>query len=152
MTSIRYSEDPRLRTAQRVVFWIVVGLAGMTVFGLLFGVIIQWLWNATLAEMFGLPGISFWQAVGVFILAKLLFGFGGGTGPSSARQRELRKKSQKAKRLAASAREASEATDEGDEGSDLPELEEDEEFRRFWQAEGRDAYEAYRGRTTERDE
>jgi len=144
MTSIRYSEDPRMRTAQRVVFWVVVGLAGMTAFGLLFGVIIQWLWNATLADMFGLPAITFWQAVGVFILAKILFGFGGSSGPSGSRHRDARKKARKA----ADARVAAEATEEA---SEWPAIADDEAFRRFWREEGKDAYEAYRGRTTEGD-
>jgi len=148
MTSLQYSEDPRIRTAQRVVFWIVVGLAGMAAFGLVFGIIIQWLWNATLTEMFGLPAISFWQAVGIFILAKLLFGFGGSSGPSSTSQRKMKKKTQQAKRLAAEARDTAEAAEEN---SELPDLPEGEAFRRFWREEGRAAYEAYRERSGERD-
>jgi hypothetical protein len=136
-----------MRTAQRVVFWTVVGLAGMAAFGLLFGVIIQWLWNATLADMFGLPEITFWQAVGIFILAKFLFGFGGGSGPRASTQREMRKNTQQAKQLAAEAC----APAAPEEGSDLPGLAEDEKFRRFWREEGKDAYEAYRVRDPERD-
>jgi hypothetical protein len=147
MNSIRYSEDPRLRTAQKVVFWTVVGLAGMAAFGLVFGVIIQWLWNATLADLFGLPSISFWQAVGIFILAKLLFGFGGGSGPGSTGKRETREKAKQ--RDAAEAREAAETADAE---SALPDLAEDEEFRRFWREEGREAYAVYRGRSTAREE
>lgn len=147
MNSMRYSEDPRLRTAQKVVFWTVVVLAGMAAFGLVFGVIIQWLWNATLADVFGLPSIGFWQAVGIFILAKLLFGFGGGSGPASTGKRETRQKVKQ--RDAAEAREAAETADEEPA---LPDLAEDEEFRRFWREEGSDAYAVYRGRSTAREE
>ena len=55
MTSIQYSEDPKLRTAQRIVFWTVIGLGDVAAFGLLFGVLIQFLWNATLVSLFDFP-------------------------------------------------------------------------------------------------
>jgi len=43
-------------------------------FGLLFGWIIVWLWNWLMPVIFGLPTITFWQGVGIIILAKILFG------------------------------------------------------------------------------
>jgi uncharacterized membrane protein (DUF485 family) len=39
---------------------------------------IMWLWNWLMPEIFSLPTIGFWQALGVFVLAKIIFGFGGG--------------------------------------------------------------------------
>ena len=41
-----------------------------------FGYITMLLWNALLPVIFHLPLITFWQAVGLLILTRLLFGFG----------------------------------------------------------------------------
>jgi hypothetical protein len=32
------------------------------------------LWNALLPEIFGIPEINFWQALGILVLSKILFG------------------------------------------------------------------------------
>lgn len=42
----------------------------------LFGFVTMALWNALLPGIFGLPVISFWQAAGLLILARLFFGGG----------------------------------------------------------------------------
>ena len=42
-----------------------------------FGVITMVLWNALLPMIFHLPLISFWQAIGLLVLSRLLFGFNG---------------------------------------------------------------------------
>jgi hypothetical protein len=47
---------------------ILVALAG-------FSFITMLLWNSLLPEIVHLPQISFWQAVGLLILTRLLFGF-----------------------------------------------------------------------------
>eukprot|EP01031_Cornospumella_fuschlensis_P021719 gene21719-26617_t len=36
------------------------------------------LWNNLLPEILGVRSITFWQAMGIFILSKILFGFGKG--------------------------------------------------------------------------
>jgi hypothetical protein len=41
------------------------------------GFVVMELWNYLLPALFHVPAITFWQAVGLFILCKLLFGFGG---------------------------------------------------------------------------
>ncbi|MDR1938020.1 MAG: hypothetical protein LBQ73_05935 [Tannerellaceae bacterium] len=38
------------------------------------GSVVMLLWNALVPDIFGLATISFWQALGLFILARLLFG------------------------------------------------------------------------------
>ncbi|MDO9536259.1 MAG: hypothetical protein Q7J85_13270 [Bacillota bacterium] len=40
--------------------------------------LLQWLWNITIPEVFGLKSVSYWQAFRLLIIAALLFG-GGGT-------------------------------------------------------------------------
>ena len=53
----------------------VLGLAGAFLLGLLFGNVIMWLWNWLMPKLFGLPVIGFWEGLGLFLLAKILFGF-----------------------------------------------------------------------------
>ncbi|GJM33264.1 MAG: hypothetical protein DHS20C18_22650 [Saprospiraceae bacterium] len=43
-------------------------------FGALFGYIVMFLWNAILPEVVGAQPLSFWQAVGLLILSRILFG------------------------------------------------------------------------------
>lgn len=55
----------------------VLGIAGAFLLGLLFGNLIMWLWNWLMTSLFGLRAIGFWEGLGLFLLAKILFGFGG---------------------------------------------------------------------------
>ena len=55
----------------------VLGVAGAFLLGLLFGNIIMWLWNWLMPSLFGLRTIGFWEGLGLFLLVKILFGFGG---------------------------------------------------------------------------
>lgn len=48
----------------------------------IFGVVVMSLWNWLMPALFGWRVISFWQAVGILILSKILFGgFRGRPGP-----------------------------------------------------------------------
>jgi hypothetical protein len=43
-----------------------------------FSVVVMLLWNLLMPEIFGLASINFWQALGLLVLCRLLFGgFGG---------------------------------------------------------------------------
>ena len=58
---------------------IIFGIIAMTGLAILFGFVIMWLWNWLMPELFDLPSLTYWQAVGLFILSKILLGgFGGG--------------------------------------------------------------------------
>lgn len=61
-----------------IVGMVLFGIVFITGMAILFGYIIMWLWNTLMPELFDLPTLTYWQAVGLFILAKILFGFGGG--------------------------------------------------------------------------
>lgn len=50
---------------------------------LLFGFPIKWLWNAVVPEIFGLPTITYWQAVGLNMLSALLLRSYGAKGGGS---------------------------------------------------------------------
>src|SRR5262245_24205751 len=40
----------------------------------LFGAIVMWLWNAVLPTVAGVHPLNFWQALGLLVLCKILFG------------------------------------------------------------------------------
>lgn len=49
-------------------------------FFILFAVtgVVMWLWNAILPEITGVSMVTYWQAMGILVLSKILFGgFGG---------------------------------------------------------------------------
>ena len=47
---------------------------------LVFGLVIMTLWNWLVPQIFSGPQITFWQALGLFLLSKVLFGGWGGGG------------------------------------------------------------------------
>jgi hypothetical protein len=68
--------------AHRMARGIAIGIAlaiAFVLFILLGGVVVQWLWNWLLPDLFGLRQITFWQALGLLALCRILFGsFGRG--------------------------------------------------------------------------
>ncbi len=74
----------------KVIFFIIFGIF----IAFLVGYIVMLLWNWLMPFLFGLPEVGYWQAVGILILAKIIFGFGGGNGPSkkSASKRSASKR------------------------------------------------------------
>jgi hypothetical protein len=115
----------------------IVGVILAALFALIFGFIVRALWNWLMPPLFGLGMVTYWQAFGLVVLAKLLFGSihgsGGGRG-DRWRQREqlLRAKAHR---------------DGGTPMSDEPWAPEHwRRFREYWQAEGRTAFEGYLAR------
>lgn len=53
---------------------------GIVVLSAFFGWIVMLLWNWLMPEIFGMPSIGFWQAVGLLVLCRILFGGIGGHG------------------------------------------------------------------------
>ncbi|MBC7570660.1 MAG: hypothetical protein H7319_13115 [Spirosoma sp.] len=72
------SRNPRHRQ-----FWFWRGLRFIG-FGLLLGVlagfVVMGLWNALLPDILGVSAITFWQALGLLLLSRILFGRYGGAG------------------------------------------------------------------------
>ena len=78
---LHYMHEPSSRRgakACRVVGWTVTGVFMAVVFALVFGFAVKWLWNWLMPALFGLGAITYWQAFGIVILTKLLFGSFGG--------------------------------------------------------------------------
>ncbi len=76
------------KSAFKILFFIVF----IILITLLVGYVVMWLWNWLMPDVFGLPLLSYWQAVGLLFLAKIFFGFGnGGPSKSSKKQRFKRR-------------------------------------------------------------
>ncbi|GBR77493.1 hypothetical protein RDn1_152 [Candidatus Termititenax dinenymphae] len=59
--------------------YIFLGVIKVIVGVLVLGGVVMGFWNLILPQLFGWPAVTFWQALGLFILAKIFFGgFGGG--------------------------------------------------------------------------
>jgi hypothetical protein len=57
----------------------LLGVIGAAIFALVFGWLVMILWNWLMPSIFRLGEIGYWQAFGIVILAKLIFGgIGGG--------------------------------------------------------------------------
>jgi hypothetical protein len=58
------------------------------------GAVTMWLWNALMPEIFKLPAIGFWQAVGLLALSQIFFkgGHAGHAGRSHWRKARLRER------------------------------------------------------------
>lgn len=78
MTSY-FKHKMRRKSPREIVGWIVFGIVAITGLAILFGFVIMWLWNWLMPTLFGFTMITYWQAVGLFILLKILLGgLGGG--------------------------------------------------------------------------
>lgn len=71
-------------------FWLkkIIGFLALAALALtVFGFVVMSLWNSVLTAVLAVPVITFWQALGIFLLAKILFGnFRGGGGWAGKRR------------------------------------------------------------------
>lgn len=74
MESSYFNHKARTRKFGIIAGWILLGIVAAVGFAFLLGYGIMLLWNWLMPEIFGLIEISYWQAVGIIILAKILFG------------------------------------------------------------------------------
>jgi hypothetical protein len=58
----------------RFVGFVIVGAVAAAGFAFLFGYFVMLLWNWLMPGLFGLSTLTFWQAFGVILLARLIFG------------------------------------------------------------------------------
>jgi hypothetical protein len=124
--------------AAHIVGWVFLGVAFAVAFALVFGMAVQLLWNWLMPVIFGLGEISYWQAFGLVILSKLLFGaFGHRHGDHYNR---LHKKfSHRGKDFRADRKE-----DEMFEGW--------KHYKIYWQDEGKAAFEDYLRRRKDQEQ
>lgn len=58
----------------RKAWWFIFGLPFVLLFVVIGGFVVMLLWNWLLPAIFGIKMIGFWQALGLLVLAKILFG------------------------------------------------------------------------------
>ncbi len=77
------------RRLKRLIFIAPLAILGILVFVAIGGEIVLQLWNWLLPSLFGWRQITFWQALGILALCRILFGGFGwhGSGRSSLRRR-----------------------------------------------------------------
>jgi len=66
------------------IFLAPAALLGIVALAALGGEAVKLLWNGILPALFGWPALTFWQALGLLVLCRLLF---GGIGPHCAGRR-----------------------------------------------------------------
>ncbi len=68
--------------------WILLAplvIGGFGLFIAIGGAVVQLLWNWLLPPLFGWPQVTFWQALGLLALCRILFGGSGGRAMGHAR-------------------------------------------------------------------
>ncbi|WP_045473091.1 hypothetical protein [Winogradskyella sp. PG-2] len=125
-----YKHKMRGKSPGEIAGMIIFGIIFITGLAILFGFVIMWLWNWLMPMIFGLTTLTYWQAVGVFILFKILLGGCGGCGGKE------KKHSKKSNCKIESKGEFSKWKHYDD----------------FWKEEGNNAYEAYVNRITTKEE
>lgn len=75
---------PRLK---RLIWIAPAAILGMVVFGWIGGEVVKLLWNWLAPELFGLRPVTFWQALGLLAICRILFGGFGMSGGGGKYQR-----------------------------------------------------------------
>ncbi len=76
------------RSGAEMLKHILAGLIFAIVFAFLFGIFMMLLWNWLMPTIFSLPELSYFEAVGVIVLSRLIF---GSFGPHSHNEHSPRK-------------------------------------------------------------
>ena len=72
---------------RRWMFWAPIAVLGLLLFIALGGFVVQQLWNWLLPSLFGWRMITFWQAIGILMLSRILVGGFGMRGSSRHHRR-----------------------------------------------------------------
>ncbi len=114
-----FNHKLRKRSPLEIVAMVFFGIIAITGLAILFGFILMWLWNWLMPEIFGLPFITYWQAVGLFIISKIFIGGCGSGGGSSKKNKDCK------------------------DDSNKNEFSRWKHYGKFWEEKGEDLYEEY---------
>jgi hypothetical protein len=102
--NLRTSEEHNMRKRVKKLIWIApAAIVGMAVFAWIGGEVVMHLWNWLAPMLFGFKQLTFWQALGLLALCRILFGgFGlsGGGHRNSRRRMEGRVRERVRERMA----------------------------------------------------
>jgi hypothetical protein len=138
-----------LEIDEKKVAWKVLKIIGMVILGIgvciLLGFVIMWLWNWLMPMIFGLTTITYWQAVGIFILGKIIFGgFGGGHSDNSDKKQkgtirgEIKREIKKEFDKEFDKEYEKEAQEESKDNEDYDKI-----YEQWWEKEGEKRFEEY---------
>lgn len=127
-SSIKKKVESHVYKGFKILFFIILGIG----IAFLVGYIVMHLWNWLMPELFGLPQVGYWQAIGILILAKIIFGFGGGDGPGSSSKSRKHSKSRKC-------------------GTLRKDFSEWQHYDAFWKEEGEESYKNYMNKVQNED-
>jgi hypothetical protein len=74
---MRMHRDGFKMKGRRIALHIIGGVVMAVVFAILFGYFVMLLWNNLLPDIFNLKVITYWQAIGLVVLARFIFGSHG---------------------------------------------------------------------------
>lgn len=77
---------------KKLIWFAPLAILGMVLFTWIGGQVTMLLWNWLAPALFGLPQVTFWQALGLLALCRILFGgfgMGGGSGHRSHSRRRM---------------------------------------------------------------
>lgn len=130
-------------------------IVGFVILGVLFtfliGFLFQWLWNTLVTDIFDLRMITYWEGVGLIVLAKIIFGFGGSndSGPKKRKKHglvasEIRREIRKDMLKEYAQKFPEEASVETAESIKPEKVEkQDELYDKWWAEEGEKQFESY---------
>lgn len=79
-----------MRPRVKKLLWIApLAILGIAAFIFIGGFLVMHLWNWLLPALFRWPQITFWQALGLLVLCRILFGGHGFRGPHSNMRRRM---------------------------------------------------------------
>ena len=125
----------------RIAGWTLFGVVMAVAFAFVFGLVVKWLWNWLMPAIFGLGVISYWQAFGIVLLVKLLFG-GFGSRSHDHKDRFSHPWHDHRPRFMSDFR--------SKDWSHQKERQYARHYRDFWQNEGKKAFEEYIRRAEEK--
>jgi len=131
--------------ALRIAGLAIAGVGVAILFAFVFGIVVKVLWNWLMPGLFGLKEITFWQAFGIVLLAKLLFGGLGHSHKHHDRRFEERFED-RFKRFIRREKVGEASAPVPGNGKKW------RHFQQYWQDEGRSAFEAYLQRMETREE
>ena len=115
--------ESTLKKVVKVIAMIVLG----GILFLLANYLLMRLWNWLMPDLFGVGTVTYWQALGIFVIAKLLFGFGGGGGGKSKSGSSHKKKVKSSNKCTSWRRD----------------FDEWKHYDQFWKEEGEEAFKTY---------
>jgi len=80
--------ESRTHSCKKVLGWVCFGFLIAFIFAMIFGFFVKLIWGVTLTPMFGLVEPSYFQAVGIIILGRLIFGGFGKKHPTQRSPKE----------------------------------------------------------------